>query len=205
MNNSLCLTPRTGSTLPYRDRCCSASHRSCLRVPASRRSQQSSGMSAEHGHGVALLDSDGRLSGARPWPHPPRDQRERCSEAAPLIRSSRARASGPKSSAGLDHEGQELSVVAVSDGRILPCVSCLPCQWQWRSLSQAVDGRKRPAGAPPPRPTARAGQGTRSAGQGRRPLPACNPFTSRTACFPVSSTARYRASLTAWWRVLTSR
>ena len=49
-----------------------------------------------------------------------RDQRDRCSEAAPLIRSSRARASGAESSAGLDHEGQELSVVAAGDGCILP-------------------------------------------------------------------------------------
>ena len=124
-----------------------------------------------------------------------RDQRDRCSDAAPLIRSSRARASGPSPPHVSTTKGRSSASWRLAMGCHTSYISCLPCQWQWRSLSQAVDGRKRPAGAPPPRPTARAGQGTRSADLGEGRCPLADPFTSRTACPPVSSTARYKSVL----------
>ena len=109
-----------------------------------------------------------------------------------------------ESSAGLDHEGQKLSVVAAGDGCVLlafPAFCGLGSSGRVCWMLTAVGGY---------RCTTATSDSTCRPGyticrSGRRSLPACRPFTSRTACPPVSSTARYKASLTAWWRALTSR
>ena len=69
-----------------------------------------------------------------------RDQRDGCSDAAPLIRSSRGEGVRAESSARLDSEGKELSVVAAGDGCVLLAVSCLLRPWQLRARLLDVDG-----------------------------------------------------------------